>query len=447
MSSTFIAHYDSPHQFEPLLPSPAKQGELLERAADVIAASSALGTALSLGPQEDLRTLLRKMNSFYTNLIEGEHTRPSEIDRALASEFSGDQEIARKQRLAIGHMAVEAEFETMLDEHARDPSQQDPVLYADETLCALHEKLFRDLPDEDRRLKDGSLMVPGRMRARQVAVGIHEAPLHSAVPAFLARWREVYAGARRGEATLLAISASHHRLAWIHPFEDGNGRVSRLHTHLALYSGGYTKGLWSPLRGFARTQDRYRSLLKAADEHRRGDLDGRGNLSEAGLVDWMNYVLDVFLDQARFMSAQLNVSGMRDRIHACLQFEETAVKRGVRTEALAPLYLLFVTQTEMPRGDFKQMCGLGDRQATQLISDMLREGYLRSRSAHGPLSFAIPARALRFYFPSLWPEAEQDEALIANTSGQWRTKGGGWGGGGWGEGSMAPMTGSGRGSR
>lgn len=447
MSSTFIAHYDSPHQFEPLLPSPAKQGELLERAADVIAASSALGTALSLGPQEDLRTLLRKMNSFYTNLIEGEHTRPSEIDRALASEFSGDQEIARKQRLAIGHMAVEAEFETMLDERARDPSQQDPVLYADETLCALHEKLFRDLPDEDRRLKDGSLMVPGRMRARQVAVGIHEAPLHSAVPAFLARWREVYAGARRGEATLLAISASHHRLAWIHPFEDGNGRVSRLHTHLALYSGGYTKGLWSPLRSFARTQDRYRSLLKAADEHRRGDLDGRGNLSEAGLVDWMNYVLDVFLDQARFMSAQLNVSGMRDRIHACLQFEETAVKRGVRTEALAPLYLLFVTQTEMPRGDFKQMCGLGDRQATQLISDMLREGYLRSRSAHGPLSFAIPARALRFYFPSLWPEAEQDEALIANTSGQWRTKGGGWGGGGWGEGSMAPMTGSGRGSR
>lgn len=408
------------------LPSQDKQGELLERAADVIAASSALGTAITLGPQEDLRTLLRKMNSFYTNLIEGEHTRPSEIDRALASDFSGDQEVARKQRLAIRHMAVEAEFESMLDKRPRDASQQDPMLYADETLCTLHERLFRDLPEEDRRLKDGSVMVPGRMRTRQVAVGAHEAPLHSAVPALLAHWREVYAGARRGEATLLAIAASHHRLAWIHPFEDGNGRVSRLHTHLALYSGGYTKGLWSPLRGFARTQERYRALLKAADEHRRGGLNGRGNLSEAALVNWIVYVLDVFLDQARFMSEMLDVRGMRDRINACLQFEEAAFKRGVRTEALNPLHHLFATQTELPRGDFKQLCGLGDRQATQLISDMLKEGFLRSKSAHGPLSFAIPARALRFYFPSLWPEAERDDDLIANTSGQWRAKGGGW---------------------
>ena len=50
-------------------------------------------------------------------------------------------------------------------------------------------------------------------------------------------------------------------------------------------------------RGFARTVDRYYALLAAADEPRRGDLDGRGNLSEAALVDWIDYVADVCLDQ------------------------------------------------------------------------------------------------------------------------------------------------------
>lgn len=418
MTSQNFAHYDDPTQFEPLLPQSRLLGELLEKGADVIAACSSLTSGSSLGPQAELRQLLRKMNSFYTNLIEGEHTRPSEIDRALDKDFSSDQDIARKQRLAIGHMEVEAGFEARLDDHHdRSVGQQDAWLYEDETLCLLHRQLFHGLPEQDLKLKDGSWMVPGQLRQREVAVGRHVAPLHSATPAFLARWRQVYAPARRGEATMLAIAAAHHRLAWVHPFADGNGRVCRLHTHLCLYSSGYTKGLWSPLRGFARTQDRYKALLAGADEHRRGALDGRGNLSEAAFVDWIGYALGVFLDQARFMSKLLDVTNIRDRIAACLHFEDSVVGRGVRPQALIPLHMLFVTQTEMARADFKQMCGLGDRQATQLVSDMLKEGFLKSSSTYGPLSFGIPPRALRFYFPALWPEAEQDESIGAAADG------------------------------
>lgn len=304
-------------------------------------------------------------------------------------------------------------LEAELDTRVRNEGQQDAWLYLDGTLCDIHQALFAELPADDRLLKDGTLMEPGLLRQRQVAVGKHEAPLYSAVPAFLARWRETYGRARRGEATLLAIAASHHRLAWIHPFLDGNGRLCRLQTHLSLYSSGYTKGLWSPLRGFARTQERYKALLEAADEHRKGDLDGRGNLSQAAFIVWIEYVLDVFLDQARFMAQQLDVTKMRDRIAACLYFEDSVVGSGVRPAALLPLHTLFLTQGQLARADFKAMCGLGERQATQLISDMLREGFLKSETPYGPLSFGIPSRALRFYFPLLWPEAEQDEAIAA----------------------------------
>jgi len=210
----------------------------------------------------------------------------------------------------------------------------------------------------------------------------------------------------------VALAAAHHRLAWTHPFLDGNGRVTRLHTHLLLQAGGLTGGLWSPLRGFARTEARYKALLQAADEHRHGDLDGRGNLTQAGLVQWIEYTLDICIDQVEFMTRQLEVQGMQDRIRAALSYEASAVKSGVREEALLPLHYLFATQGELGRASFKAMTGLGERVATSTLSALLNRGFVTTDSPYGSLRFAIPRHALRFYFPALWPEAEQDQALV-----------------------------------
>lgn len=248
-------------------------------------------------------------------------------------------------------------------------------------------------------------------RQRAVAVRRHEAPTAASLPLFVARWAEGYGRTRRGEAAIVALAAAHHRLAWMHPFLDGNGRVARLHTHLLLHAAGLSQGLWSPLRGFARSQARYKALLQAADEHRRGDQDGRGNLTQAGLVDWIAYTLDICIDQVQFMTQQLNIQSMRSRIEAALAFESSALKSGVRPQALMPLHYLFATQAELGRAEFKTMLGLGERVATETLSALLRRGFVASDTAYGKLRFAVPRHALRFYFPALWPEAEQDEAL------------------------------------
>ena len=115
----------------------------------------------------------------------------------------------------------------------------------------------------------------------------------------------------------IAVAASHHRPAWIHPFRDGNGRVARLHTHLVLGKLGLTNGLWSPLRSFARTQDAYYARLSGANEPRAGAFGGRGDLSEKGLTDWLTYVLGVCADQVAFMEKMLALDGMRDRMASC----------------------------------------------------------------------------------------------------------------------------------
>lgn len=395
--------YEHPAQMEPLLPAEARLAPVLERAHDLIRHSDRLTGWSRAGALPGLRQLLRAMNSYYSNKIEGQHTLPLEIEQALRSDYAQDADKARRQRLALAHMATESQLETLGSQWS---ARQ---VWAPQTVCDIHQDLFARLPESDRVQgvgADRQVLVPGQLRQREVSVGRHAAPVALALPAFLSRWSQVYGGVRRGEMQVVAMAAAHQRLAWIHPFLDGNGRVARLHSHLVLGHMGLTNGLWSPLRGFARSQEAYYAHLAAADEPRAGDLDGRGNLTEAGLLGWIHYVMEVCLDQVTFMTSLLALEGMKDRIAACLSYEEQVVRQGVRTEALRALHYLFSTQSELERSDFKAMLGLGDRLATAQVSALLGRGLLLTDSAYGKLRFGVPQHALRFYFPNLWPEAE-----------------------------------------
>ncbi len=363
--------YDHPAQMEPLLPSEHRMGPLLERAHDLIRKADRLSGWCPSGALPGLRSSLRAMNSYYSNKIEGQHTLPLEIEQALRNDYAQDADKARRQRMALAHMATESQLEALW------PAWDSAQVWSDQTVCDIHQDLFARLPEADRQLESPSgpqTLQPGALREREVSVGRHAAPAAAVLSAFLARWSSVYSGLRRGELQLVAMAAAHQRLAWIHPFADGNGRVVRLHSHLVLGHMGLTNGLWSPLRGFARTHEAYYANLAAADEPRTGDLDGRGNLTESGLIRWIDYVLGVCIDQVDFMSGLLSLDGMKDRMAACLAYEENVVKQGVRAEALRALHYLFASQAELDRADFKAMLGLGERLATGQVSALLKRG-------------------------------------------------------------------------
>ena len=390
------------HQFEPLLPADAHLEPLLGRAHELTRAATLLaGTRV---PPE-LRALLRSMNSYYTNRIEGQHTRPQEIEQALRKDFSKDAKLAAKQRLAVAHIEAEVALEQRYG--GVDAA---PGLYSGDAVQVMHRELFGRLPAQDLMTDEGEQIVPGQFRQREVKVGQHVAPAFDSVPAFLHRWASLYGGVRRGEAAWVALACAHQRLGWVHPFIDGNGRVMRLHTHTLLSVLGYTGGLWSPLRGFARNTERYYGLLADADSLRRGDLDGRGNLSQQALMAWTDYVLEVCRDQVSFMGSMLDFKTLLPRLEACLVFESTVEKSGVRQESLRGLHYLFLSGQDMSRGDFKSMLGVSDRAATDALGALVKRGLLKSDTPQGKVRFGLPQHALRFLFPSLWPEAEADAA-------------------------------------
>ncbi|CAM3814493.1 Fic family protein [Roseateles saccharophilus] len=346
--------------------------------------------------------------SGYSNKIEGEHTRPTEINQALAQDFSANPDKARLQRLAVAHIGTES---WLLGRDVRTEQ-----LYTSAAVEEIHAHLFAQLTPEDRVVvmcDDAGLDVeraqvePGQIRRRDVAVHRHLAPSFVTLPRMMDRWAQSYATVRRGEKQLLAAAAAHHRLVWIHPFMDGNGRTARLHSLAVLHSLGVTQGLWSPLRGFACRSAQYIEHLANADMPRMGDLDGRGQRSERMLVTWIDFFLDVCLDQVAFMSGMLDMGRMRERIRALLAYEQHVGRTGLREEAQMPLHYLFTTG-DMARGEFARMTGLGERTAATLVAKLIDYGLLVSDTPKGRVRFGVPMRALRFLFPALWPEAEAD---------------------------------------
>lgn len=393
MSPKNIDRYTQPHQFEPLLPQ-QRLDELRRPAGAVIERSLRLAGSAHPATMASLRELVRAMNSYYSNRIEGQSTHPLNIERALRRDFSDQPDIARLQRLAVAHIEAEQELEQ------RVAAAERPLTAA--FLQQAHAALYGRLSIEDRTTSEGRIVVPGALRTEQVAVGRHEPPLWSSLPAFLNKLDAAYSRPVAVDDMLPVVAAAaHQRGAWVHPFLDGNGRAVRLQTHCALWP--LSAGLWSMSRGLARKRDTYYALLDAADSHRHGDLDGRGNLSEKLLWEWCEWFIALAADQVDFMARMLDLDAMKARIAALITYRST-LDKAIRAEAIVPLHHLFLAGP-VPRGEFQQMTGLGERTARALLSRLIETGLVASTGHTAPVQIAFPLDALQFLLPELYPEA------------------------------------------
>ena len=391
---TAISVYDNPVQFEPLMPSLSNR--LGPLAGEVLKASYKLQGRVNPDIAEVLRELVRSMNSYYSNRIEGQSTHPKNIDKALKKDFSAEPDIAFKQRIALAHMEAEQALETS--------GLVGAAALRSEVLLKAHEALYGRLDAPDRLTDEGKVIEPGKVRVVDVVVGRHHPPVHTALGAFLSRADKVYGRELSPENRLIAIACAHHRLIWVHPFLDGNGRACRLQTHAALFE--FSQGFWSVNRGLARNREAYYRHLAEADMARKGDLDGRGQLSESNLVAWCTHFLEICLDQANFMEKMLDFEHLKTRVAALVQIRIGAhAGKGYRQEAILPLQHV-MSVGKVSRGDFAQMMGLDERTARKSISQLLADGLLLSDSHRAPVRPGLPLDALGTLFPSLYPEAD-----------------------------------------
>ncbi len=383
---------------EPLLVAEGSRHRsgLIDLALELAQRSAGFRRSLPESILTSLGDLVRSMNCYYSNLIEGHDTHPIDIERALRGDYSNDTQKRDLQLEAKAHIAVQQWI---------DNGGLKGGAVAASSICEIHRRFCEHLPEdllwvEDPKAKERIRIVPGELRHRDVKVGRHVPVSAPAVPRFLERFEFVYSRLGKTE-TILSAAAAHHRLAWIHPFLDGNGRVTRLVSHATLLGALETGGVWSIARGLARNVDAYKGHLAACDLQRRNDLDGRGNLSEESLVEFTRFFLTTCIDQVAFMEGLMQPDQLRARILIWAQ-EEIRLDRLPQKSSAVLEALLY--RGELPRGDAAEIIGTGDRQARRIVAALTDRGVLASESTRAPLRLAFPATLASRWMPGLFPE-------------------------------------------
>ncbi len=375
-----------------------------ERLADLV--SSLIGEASTLGARLHPRTaasladMVRVMNCYYSNLIEGHDTRPRDIERAVFDELDSDRERRNLQLEARAHIRVQQEIEQRhADGSLGEPASQTFIRW-------VHERFYLEVPAELMTIEDkhGSYrMRPGAFRHERRhdnAVGRHVPPSSHAVPAFMDYFEQRFRLQPLGSAArVTAIAIAHHRFNYIHPFPDGNGRVSRLMAHaMALQCGIGAHGLWSVSRGLARglrERGEYKRMMELADSPRESDLDGRGNLSLRALEQFVTWFVEIALDQVTFMSSVFGLDTLAARLEAYVRALGLADAAVVLTRAL-------LRQGELPRGEAASVIGIPERTARQTVSRLVATGLVTSDTPKGPIRLRFGTVSSDALFPRLF---------------------------------------------
>ncbi len=398
--------------FTPLLPinnNSQIDEDLLKMSETLCLKSAALGAAYPPQVLSGIRSMLRIVNSYYSNKIESEGTHPFEIEKASHRVFTGDTKQQQLQKMSLVHISVQEWIEDMLKEG------DDSTPFTRDFICDVHRefyshedmKPFLDIETVPNSSDKSTIikMIPGKFRNRVVYVGGHEAPDPSIIPTLFNLYEsnyKIYPNFMQAKKVIYAI-ASHHRLTWIHPFLDGNGRTSRLVLD-GIFAGiqleGY--GLWNISRGLARNSGEYKKYLSVADMSRQGERDGRGALSLKGLKIYIKFMLETALDQVEYMGEVLQLQTLSERVENYVMFSQ----KGMYSKEPLPKYSEFLLkalllQGEMPRGKVGNIIHASESTATKLIKKLIDQDFLESDTPKGAIRIKFNAHFASEIFPDL----------------------------------------------
>src|SRR5262249_29169196 len=135
-----------------------------------------------------LGDVVRSMNCYYSNLIEGHHTHPVDINRALNGDYAGEPEKRKLQREAVAHIEVQRHIDGGLVPFPA--ASKGFVLHAHRAFCGMlaEDLVWVEGPGSHERIA----VVPGELRERLIRVGIHIAPSAEEIDGMLERFEAVY---------------------------------------------------------------------------------------------------------------------------------------------------------------------------------------------------------------------------------------------------------------
>lgn len=409
-------YYTSIASMEPLYPEDMN-GKLESLALELVEKAGRLSGAMNPITRLAIARFLRPMNSYYSNLIEGHDTHPIDIAKALNNDYSENKIKRNLQLEAKAHINV---HETISKEFLGDTTL---IPCSENYLKYIHREFYKHLPEEFKKSKSKDddtfkIVVPGKFRDCEVQVGNHIAPYSESLIAYMNRFEDFYNPTRNTNNSkikrIISIAASHHRLAWIHPFIDGNGRVVRLYSDSCfMYEKIDASGLWSISRGLARSKETYREKLANADLGRYNDYDGRGNLSNKMLVEFCVYFLTTAIDQIDYMYKMIDTESMIERIE---RFSDLMVtKKKLKIEAKYILIDVFL-KGKISKKEAMRITNTSDKTLKGLIDSLVELGLITTKMEGVEMIYYVNY-SIKFsplLFPGLYPSQKEIDMMDFN---------------------------------
>ena len=222
------------------------------------------------------------------------------------------------------------------------------------------------------RTSDETNNVPGRLRTHGVTVGtpslggVHPGAPHDDLPRLMDGFAEFVNSPRlRGEHPVVRALLAHFFLVTVHPFGDGNGRVSRLVEAAILYEGGYNvHGFYGLSNYFYRNGDEYKRRLQACRRVQPFDL---APFVEFGLRGFESELRGI----NRFIKTKLNRLVYRDTMTRALTMRVSERRHLLNHREFALLdHLLSETEPADP---------FPEHPSTQIrLADLIRSPYARA---------------------------------------------------------------------
>lgn len=406
--------YTTPNAMEPLYPDDPT-GLLEDLALELIDKAARLSGTLNPVTRRALSDFLRPMNSYYSNLIEGHDTHPIDIANALKNEYSDDKLKRDLQQEAHAHIKLHQEIE-------RELNEENSTIIPSSTayIKRIHKRFYEFLPDEFKKIKtregEISFVIPGELRKHEVEVGRHIGPYSEKVPDFMDRFEDFYLPTSMLNKSkirrIISIAAAHHRLAWIHPFLDGNGRVVRLFSDACfLYEGLDSLGLWSISRGLSRKNNEYKSRLANADLTRYNDFDGRGNLSNKMLIEFCEFFLKTAIDQVDFMYQILDLDNMLNRIESFTAL--MSIKNKLKPECKYILTDVFL-KGKISKSEAMRITGTSDKTLKTMTDKLIEMELLKAVKEGINMSYYVnyPVAYSPMLFPGIYPSDKEAEMIM-----------------------------------
>ena len=141
-------------------------------------------------------------------------------------------------------------------------------------ISEIHKIITKDLTPPPKG--EGS-KYPGELRRHDVSIkkSGHTPPKHFLLPDYFNKFIEFINKKHKEQYQLLMVAIAHHRFEFIHPFDNGNGRMGRLLNYAFLIKLGFKvkEGrLINPSSVFYTDRDQYYNMLSHADSLKADDL-------------------------------------------------------------------------------------------------------------------------------------------------------------------------------